>query len=344
MKCNLVSIDLAKTIFQICGFNDQREVLFNKKVKRSQLIHELRQIEPTRVVMEACYSLNPWGRRIEKLGHEVVLIPPFIVKAFLIGNKNDHNDAIAIGEAAFRPNIRFVAIKSVEQQDIQSLHRVVDLLKKQKIASLNQMRGLLAEYGIIFPKKSQCMLKELPFVLEDASNELSTTGRSIVFELNQHIKQLIERLDKVKQQLNELVKDQIAYKLLISIPGIGPTIAAAVLGSVNDPKAFKNGRQFAAWVGLTPSQYASGEMNRMGKITKRGNRILRTLLIHGARTVLNWCDKKEDPLSLWLKSLKVRMDGSKAVVALANKLARIVWSVLDKQQPFDVNMACHSHG
>ena len=340
MNCTLVSIDLAKNVFQICGFDNERNVIFNKKVKRCNLICELAQVEPTRVVMEACYSSNPWARRIEKLGHEAVLIPPFIVKPFLIGNKNDHNDAIAIGEAAFRPKIRFVSVKSVEQQDIQSLHKVKELLNKSKRSMVNQMRGLLAEYGLVCRKTIPALLKAIPDILEDAGNELTTTGRSFIYRLFNNVNDLIEQVDEVTLELNQLVQCKEEYHRLLTIPGIGPVISAALLGSVSDPHVFKNGRQFAAWIGLTPSQYASGETNRLGKITKRGNKTLRLLLIHGARTVLNWCDNKDDQLSCWLKALKKRMHGCKAVVALANKLARIVWSVLAKKQNFDIQKAC----
>ena len=340
MKCNLVSIDLAKSIFQICGFDDDRKVLFNKKVKRSNLIHELSKIDPTNIVMEACYSSNPWGRRIERLGHNVFLIPPFAVKPFVIGNKNDHNDTIAIGEAFFRPRIRFVAVKTVEQQDIQSLTRIKDLLIKHQTALSNQLRGLLAEYGLVMPKTRAALCHAIPYFLEDAENELSPVSRSFINRQYENLKHTIEQIEAVKQELHELVKDKADYQRLLTIPGVGPVIAATLMGTVPDPESFKNGRQLAAWLGLTPSQYSSGEVNRMGAITKRGNSTLRRLLIHGARSVLNWCDRKSDSLSCWLKRLKIRMPGNKAAVALANKLARIIWRVLAKKEVFNVRLAC----
>ena len=340
MKCNLVSIDLAKSIFQICGFDDDRKVLFNKKVKRSNLIHELSKIDPTNIVMEACYSSNPWGRRIERLGHNVFLVPPFVVKPFVIGNKNDHNDTIAIGEAFFRPRIRFVAVKTVEQQDIQSLTRIKDLLIKHQTALINQLRGLLAEYGLVMPKTRAALCHAIPYFLEDAENELSLVSRSFINRQYGNLKHTIEQIEAVKQELHELVKDKADYQRLLTIPGVGPIIAATLMGTVPDPESFKNGRQLAAWLGLTPSQYSSGEVNRMGAITKRGNSTLRRLLIHGARSVLNWCDRKSDSLSCWLKRLKIRMPGNKAAVALANKLARIIWRVLAKKEVFNVRLAC----
>jgi len=340
MKSSVISIDLAKNIFQICVLDEMRQVLFNKKVKRSELIHELRQFEPTVVVMEACYSSNPWGRRIEKLGHEVRLIPPFIVKPFVIGNKNDANDALAIAEASLRPKVRFVAVKSTEQQDIQSLQRIAERLVKVRTGDVNQLRGLLSEYGTVVGLGISTLMNAMPDIIEDASNELTVTARSFIQRIYENIKRTSLQIEEVKTQLIELVKDKQAYKLLLTVPGVGPVIATAIMAAVGDVNVFKNGRQLAAWIGLTPSQYASGEKNRMGKITKRGNSALRKYLIHGARTVLNWCEKKDDVLSCWLKKLKERMHGCKAVVALANKLARIIWSVLSSKQSFDVTKAC----
>ena len=340
MKCNVISIDLAKNIFQLCVLDDTRKIIFNKKVKRSELLHELRQFEPTLVVMEACYSSNPWGRRIEKLGHTVRLIPPFIVKPFVIGNKNDANDALAIAEASMRPTVRFVSVKSTEQQDIQSLQRISERMIKIRTGDVNQLRGLLSEYGVVVGVGISTLMNAIPSILEDAENELTTIARSFILRLYRNIKRVSTQVEEVKAQLHELIKDKENYTLLQSIPGIGPITAAALMASVGDANAFKNGRQLAAWIGLTPTQYASGETNRMGKISKRGNSSLRKYLIHGARTVLNWCEKKDDVLSCWLQKLKVRMNGCKAVVALANKLARIIWSVLTSKQPFDVSKAC----
>lgn len=340
MKCSVISIDLAKNVFQVCVLDGDRKVKSNKKVKRSNLIHELHQYEPTLVVMEACYSANPWGRRIEKLGHTVKLIPPFVVKPFLLGNKNDANDALAIAEASFRPTIRFVPVKPIEQQDIQSLQRVQELMRKSRTATSNQLRGLLAEYGEVSEKGIDKLMKVIPDILENAENELSFTARSFVQRLCEHIKNLTVQLEEVTQEINTLVSKRDDYARLLTIPGVGPTVAATLIACVNDIHGFKNGRQFASWIGLTPSQYASGETNKLGKITKRGNASLRKVLILGARAVLNWCDKKEDSLNKWLQQLKERMHNCKSAVALANKLARIIWVVLAKESTFDVNKAC----
>lgn len=340
MKYSVISIDLAKNVFQVCGLDENRDIVFNKKVKRSNLIHEMRQFPPSFVVMEACYSSNAWGRTIEKLGHTVKCIPAFAVKPFVIGNKTDANDAVAIAEASFRPTIRFISVKSLEKQDIQSLQRIRERMKKTRSGDINQLRGLLAEYGVIADKTPGALKKAVPYILEDASNDLTTIARRFVSRLYHNINELTQQITQVDAELNELVCDKDEYQRLLSVPGVGPIIAATVIASVNDINTFKNGRQFASWIGLTPSLYASGDTSRLGKISKRGNKSLRKLLIHGARTVLNWCDKKDDKFSLWQQALKKRMHSCKTVVALANKLARIIWSVLAKETMFNADKAC----
>ncbi|MCC2603928.1 IS110 family RNA-guided transposase [Planctobacterium marinum] len=340
MKCSVISIDLAKNIFQVCALDESRQILSNNKVRRSNLLNELRQFEPTLVVMEACYSANPWGRRIEQIGHTVKCVPAFAVKPFLVGNKNDANDALAIAEASFRPKTRFIDIKPVEQQDIQSLQRIRELLVRQRTSTINQLRGLLAEYGEVCSTKPGALLKAVPMILEDASNELSYVARRFIQQLFDQIQEMRIRIDETDNYLQGLIADRSDYALLMGIPGVGPHVAATILASVNDIHSFKNGRQFAAWIGLTPSQHASGEMNRMGKITKRGNQSLRRMLVLGARAVLNWCHKHDDNVSKWLQKIKAKMHSCKCVTAFANKLARIIWAVLAKQTPFDAKLAC----
>ncbi len=341
MKCSVVSVDLAKTIFQTCGLDDERKVLFNKKVKRSALLAELRKIEPTTVVMEACYSSNYWGRMVEKLGHTVLLIPAFIVKPFVIGNKNDHNDALAIAEASLRPTVRFVPIKTYEQQDLQCLQKARVLKLKIRTSIMNQVRGFLSEYGVIANKSLAALMKTIPLALEDGSNDLTYIARELILKTYEQVIELNNEIDLIEKKIISLVKDKAIYRRLQTIPGVGPVIAAAIIAAVNDPNIFKNGRQFASWIGLTPKQHSSGDTNHLGKISKRGNKSLRRLLIHGARAVLRCCDKKQDNVSLWLSNLKKRKHNSKATVAYANKLARIIWAVLAKDEDFNVKVACH---
>lgn len=340
MKCSVISIDLAKNVFQICALSNERTVLFNKKVKRSNLLHELRQFEPTLVVMEACYSSNPWGRRIKKLGHTVKCIPAFAVKPFVIGNKNDNNDALAIAEASFRPTLRFIPIKPIEQQDVQSLHKIRELLIKQRGAWMNQLRGLLAEYGEVLPKGIAHIKRQLPLILEDSSNELTPVSRGFITRIALNIRLCTKQITDIETELQQLLASRNDYQRLLKVPGVGPIVASALLAYINDIHCFKNGRQFAAWVGLTPRQYASGDTNRLGKISKRGNRTLRKLLIHGARAILSRSSGKDDRLSQWMNGLKERMHPCKCTVALANKLARIIWVVLARKTEFQASKAC----
>ncbi len=334
MNISLISIDLAKNVFQVCALDDNQNIVFNKKVSRKKLIHTLSQYEPTTVVMEACYTSHPWGRAIQELGHTVKLIPPYQVKPFVVGNKNDHNDAIAIAEASLRPKASFVPVKSLEQQDLQSMQRIRERLMKHRTATGNQLRGLLAEYGIVLPKGLRHLRSQVPLILEDAENDLTTVARGFIHRLYRELVDHDKQISEIQTELSALLEGNEDYQRLQTIPGIGPVIAAILLASIGDAHYFKNGRQMAAWIGLTPLQHASGEKSRMMGISKRGDRILRKMLIHGARTVLNWCESKTDKLSLWLKALSARAHPCKVIVALANKLARIAWAVLATGKPY----------
>jgi len=336
MKHSVISIDLAKTVFQICALNADNTIVSNKKHSRKQLLHAMRQFEPTEVIMEACYSSHHWGREIQALGHTVKLIPAYQVKPFVVGNKNDHNDAIAIAEASRRPKASFVAVKTLEQQDIQSLQRIRERLVKQRTATANQLRGLMAEYGVIVPVGLNKLRSSVPDILEDAQQPLTMTARGFVHRLYRELTAHDQHVKALEAELKSLLANNEDYQRLQTIPGIGPISAATLMASIGDAKFFKNGRQMAAWMGLTPKQRGSGEKSRITGISKRGDRTLRKLLIHGARTVLNWCEKKNDELNLWLKTLKKRMHPCKVVVALANKLARIVWAVLAKKRPYAI--------
>ena len=340
MNYKVVAIDLAKNIFQVCALDENHKVKINKKVSRNKLLDTLRNMEPTLIVMEACYSANPWGRAIEKLGHTVKLIPPYMVKPFVIGNKNDHNDALAVAEAALRPKMRFVPVKTLEQQDVQSLQRIRARLIKQRTAVSNQLRGLLSEYWIVVPKGLGQLRSHIPDILEDGEQPLTHTARRFIDRLHTELLGLDNEISSVELEMFSILSHNEDYKLLQSIPGIGPMIAAAFVASVGSAHHFKNGRNMAAWIGLTPKGHSSGDKQQIGGISKRGNRELRRLLIHGARTVMNWAEKKTDALSLWIKELSKRAQPCKVIVALANKLARIAWAVLAYKKPYSVEMAC----
>ncbi len=325
---SVISIDLAKNVFQVCLLNENNKVSKNTKVSRSKLLDAVTKLDANRVVMEACYSSNYWGRLFEKQGYKVDLIPPHQVKPFVVGNKNDSNDVVAIAEASLRPRATFVRVKSYEQQDIQSLDRIRDRLLKTRTALSNQIRGFLAEYGLVFKVGIRVLRAELPFALEDAENSLTYTAREFLRDMELELLSLDKRIKKVEAMAAELLSVNELYGLLQTIPGIGPVIARVILCSINDADQFKNGRQMAAWIGITPKQHASGDSSRMLGISKRGNRTLRRQLIHGARAVIRTCEDKNDPLNLWIKKLLLTKPVNKVAVALANKMVRIAWSLL----------------
>ena len=327
----LISIDLAKSVFQICAFSDFNKIAFNQKVRRNKVLDILRNISPTTVVMEACYSSNYWGREIQKLGHTVKLIPPFTVKPFVIGNKNDANDAVAIGEASFRPKARFVSVKTIAQQDMQTLLRVREQLQKIRIMTSNQIHGFLSEYGVFCGKGHKALMVTLAEALAPESQLLSPIAIEAIQMQSDYYKELKSKEDEITKRLILLCEGNPIYNYLLTIPGVGPIVATTLISSVGDPRYFNNAREFAAWTGLTPLQHASGEISRMGKISKRGNKHVRKMLIHGARSIINWVKDKEDKLSLWIKSLGERMCPNKVAVAVANKLARIAWAIMTYQ-------------
>lgn len=344
MNNSVISIDLAKNVFQVCEFNQYHKPTVNKKVRRAKLLDTVRQLKPTRIVMEACYSSNYWGREFQKMGYSVDLVPPHLVKPFVVGNKSDHNDAIAIGEASFRCTAVFVPVKTVEQQDIQGLHRIRDRYVKSRTAVANQMRGLLSEYGVIVEKRIAVLRNEVPYILEDAALPLSVIARAFIAELYQELRQYDQLIDTKDRLLRELLESNEDYQRLCEVPGIGPIVGSALIAAVGNAKQFKNGRNLAAWIGLTPKLYASGDSSRMGGMSKRGNRTLRRLLIHGARSVVNWSAKKTDALSLWIRALSGRMHYCKVVVAVANKIARMVWAVLAKGEHYRAPELKAAHG
>ena len=330
MKLKAITIDLAKNVFQACGVNEQIKPQFNKKLKRSEVFDFMRQQEPTTVVMEACYSSHYWGREIAKLGHDVKLIPAQHVTPFVRGNKNDHNDAFAIAEASQRAHIRFVPIKTEHQQEISCLHRIRERLSKNKVALSNQSRGLLSEFGVVFPCGHAALLIGLNNVIDNP--QYSERLQNMVKDMLSEYKAVIKHLKKIEKQLAEFVDGCESGKILRSIPGIGVINASALLAAIDKGQAFSHPKEFAVWLGLTPKQHASGNMNKMGGITKRGDRYLRKQLVHGARSVVSRAAKNTDPLSLWAMKLRVTKPFNKVAVAMAHRLARLIWILLTRQE------------
>jgi transposase len=332
MKYKTITIDLAKNVFQVCGVNEHIKPQFNKKLKRNELLDFMRQQLPTVVVMEACYSSHYWGREIAKLGHDTKLIPAQHVTPFVRGNKNDHNDAFAIAEASQRAHIRFVPVKSEHQQEISCLHRIRERLIKNKTAMSNQARGLLSEFGVVFPCGHKALLNGLTSVIDNL--QYSHRLQDMVIDMLSEYEITLKRLKDIEKQLGEFVDASESGKILRSIPGIGVINASAFLAAIDKGQAFNNPKEFAVWLGLTPKQHASGNISKMGGITKRGDRYLRKQLIHGARAFVSRAAKSTDPLALWATKLRVTKPFNKVAVAMAHRLARLIWILLTRQERY----------
>jgi transposase len=331
----VLGIDLAKSSFQLDGVNAAGEVICRQKLSRQQLKEKMVNLPDCIVAMEACGSAHYWGRLFRSYGHEVKLMAPQFVKPYVKSNKTDAADAEAICEAAQRPNMRFVALKEVEQQDLQSLHRIRSQVVGQKTALINQIRGLLQEYGVEIPKGSAKVFEKLPLILEDADNGLSDYFRKLLSGLYTALKDMEQRLKGYDQEIVRMSQQNEEAKRLQTIPGIGPIIATALIAAIGSSiGCFKNGRELAAWLGLVPRQHSTGGRQQLLGISKRGDVYLRQLLIHGARSVLRHIEKKTDGTSQWLKSLQQRRHNNIVAVALANKMARTVFALLKKGEDF----------
>jgi transposase len=334
MNIKRIGIDLAKQVFQVHGVDYQGKVVLRKQLRRNQVLAFFSKLPPCLIGMEACGGSHYWARELQKQEHTVKLMAPQFVKPYVKSNKNDANDAEAICEAVSRPTMRFVAIKTTAQQDLQSVHRIRTVLVQQRTAKVNHIRGLLAEYGIIVARRVETLRTALPRLLEDAETGLSFDFRVLLQELQQDLAGLDDRVGEMDKKIRLQADNNAAAKRLQQIPGIGPITATALVCAIGDGKQFKRGRDLAAWLGLTPRQHSTGGKERLLGISKRGDTYLRTLLIHGARAVLKVSTKKDDPRSCWIQSLCSRRNKNIAAVALANKNARIVWALLTKEIDF----------
>ena len=333
MKITTIGIDLAKNVFQAHGVNEHGKTEKKKQLKRGQVAEFFANLPPCLIGMEACGSAHYWARKLEGFGHTVKLIAPQFVKPYVKTNKNDAADAEAICEAVARPNMRFVPIKNVEQQAVLSLHRVRQGFVKARTAQANQIRGLLGEFGIIIPQGITNIAKRVPELIEDASNDLPGSFRLLVQRLMDHLNELDKQVDELEVQIKAWHRESAASCKLEKIPGIGPITASALVASIGNAKNFDDGRQLAAWLGLVPKQHSTGGKSKLLGISKRGDSYLRTLLIHGARSVILRASKKVDKSS-WLRKLMERRNPNVAAVALANKNARVVWALLANEREF----------
>ncbi|HSW97680.1 MAG TPA: IS110 family transposase [Candidatus Saccharimonadales bacterium] len=330
----LVGVDVAKEVFQIHGVDNTGKGMIKKKVYRSDLLRTIANMPTCTIAMEACGGSHHWARQFQLLGHQVKLISPQFVKPFVKTNKNDAHDAQAITEAASRPDMRFVPIKTKEQQDIQSIHRIRERLVGQRTALTNQIRGLLSEYGIVVPVGLSQLKKHLIEILCDYENELTVSFRELCNELYEELTELNKRIKVYDKKIEIIYKNNPVCQKLSAIEGIGPLSATMLATVLGDGSLFKNGRHFAAFLGLVPKQYSSGGKQVLLGISKRGDSYLRGLLIHGARAVLYRAKNKNDRRSVWLNQLSERRGYNKTCVALANKNARIVWALVAKSESY----------
>jgi transposase len=334
MQVTRIGVDLAKQVFQVHGVDRHGNVVIRKQLTRGKMRGFFAQLPACLIGMEACASAHYGARELSQLGHTVRLIAPQFVRPYRKNPKNDGNDAEAICEAVSRPNMRFVPVKSVAQQAVLTVHRARELLVGNRTALVNQMRGLLAEYGIVVPQGLARLRRVLPSVLEDAANGLPVLTREVMAELQERLWDLDERIASYDRRIAQLAHQHEAAQRLMQLEGVGAATATAVVATIGDGKAFKNGRQLAAWLGLVPRQYSSGGKTRLGHISKHGNVYLRTLLIHGARSVLQRTGKRTDAKSRWAEQLKQRRGNNIAAVALAAKHARIIWAMLARGQEY----------
>jgi len=322
----MIGIDLAKHNFHVYAVNRVGRLVVERKLKRAQMMQWVAQVPPSIIAMEACSGAHFWGRQFMSLGHTVRLISPQYVKAFVRGQKNDRNDAEAICEAASRPAMRVVAVKSADQQQILALHRVRDLLVKQRTAAINQIRGLLAEFGIVVPQGRRTLMAALPDILEDAENQIPPMMRTLTAEQREWLMQLDDRIAAATKRIEQLARADETAQRLTMLRGVGPLVATAFIADVGNPQVFRNGRQVGAWLGLVPRQHSSGGKTRLSHITRRGDGYLRSLLVHGARSIVRTAARHEDPMSKWILEMEARRGRNRTIVAVANKLARRLWA------------------
>lgn len=334
MEIATIGIDLSKNVFQIHGVDHRGKTALKRQLKREQMLPYFANFPSCLIGIEACGSAHYWARKLTALGHTVKLIAPQFVKPYVKTNKNDAADAEAICEAVSRPNMRFVPIKNGEQQAILAQHRARQGFVKARTAQANQIRGLLAEYGIVIPKGIVHIGKRLPEILEDGENELPGIFRQLIDRLGSNLKELDRQVKELEVQIQTWHRNSVDSKKLAQIPGIGPISASALVASIGDAKNFKDGRQLAAWLGLVPRQHSTGGKPTLLGISKRGDSYLRTLLIHGARSVVRVVEQQANHANQWLAGLMRRRNKNVAAVALANKNARIIWALLTQNREY----------
>lgn len=341
MKIIRVGVDLAKNVFQVHGVDARDKPVWERSLRRKDWLGEIyKRLEPeAEIGFEACAGAHHWARELMQRGYRVKLMAPQFVKPYVKSNKTDRNDAAAICEAMSRPSMRFVAVKSAEQQDIQAVHRVRSELMKQRTGKANQIRGLVGEYGLVAPLHLSALRRALPEWLEDAENGLSDRFRRLLAGLADDLRRLDTRITELDEEIDMLVKSSSTTQRLLQLRGVGPITATALVAALGSGEAFRRGRDFAVSLGLTPKQHSSGGKDRLLGISKRGDAYLRKQLVHGARAAVRTAANHDDPLSQWVQKLSARKHTNKVVVALANKTARMAWALIRYESDYKPRLA-----
>jgi len=344
MKINRVGVDLAKNVFQLHGADCRGKAAWKRRLPRGKWLKVLCEtVEPgTEIGMEACAGAHHRARQLMQRGYPVKIIPPQFVKPFIKSNKNDANDAQAICEAMDRPNLHPVRVKTVEQQDLQAIHRIRNEIKSHRIAKANQIRGLVTEYGLVAPQQLPALRRAIPEWLEDADDGLTFLFRQLLQGLWGDLHALDQRMAELDQQIAVIAQEDSTARRLQQLRGVGPLIATALVATVGDGRQYRKGRDMAAALGLTPRQHSSGGKEKLLGISKRGDAYLRCLLVHGARSAMRTAKDKEDRLSRWIVNLQSRRHSNVVAVAMANKMARMAWVIMTRGVDYDPDLAAAS--
>lgn len=339
MKVTTIGLDLAKNVFQVHGITNEGEVAFNRALKRAQVLTFFENLEPCLIGIEACGTSHHWARELIKLGHNVKLIPPVYVKPYVKRGKTDAADAEAICEAVTRPTMRFVEVKTPEQQAILAVHRTRDLIVRQRTQTINMLRAQLAEFGIVMSKGIYHALQFAKECLNGEQSDLPEIAGDVVFELCEQLRFLHSKILRCTRQMSKIAKQEKRVELLRTIPGVGAITASAIVATVGSGKQFNNGREFAAWLGLTPLNKSSGGKERLGHISKMGDQYIRRLLVLGMTSRIRSIRLEPAKFDPWFANILSRKPSKIAAIAMANKTARIMWAVLTRNEPYKVRAA-----
>jgi transposase len=336
MQVTTIGLDLAKNVFQVHGIAEAGDVVFNQALRRSQVLSFFENLKPCLVGMEACATSHYWARELAKLGHDVKLIPPAYVKPYVKRGKSDAVDAAAICEAVTRPTMRFVEVKTPEQQAILAVHRTRDLIVRQRTQTINMLRAQLAEFGVVLPQGVRHAIQFAKDCMKGEQPDLPEVVGNVIFELCDQLIFLHAKITRCTHEMVQIAKREKRVALLQTIPGVGPITASAIIATVGSGNQFNNGREFAAWLGLTPINKSSGGKERLGRISKMGDQYIRRLLVLGMVSRIRQIAKTPEAFDPWFADILARKPNKVAAIAMANKTARMIWAVLTRNEPYKV--------